>query len=655
MSLTLCFDAVHENARIAEARGHRGEPTPIDSHATVFLDDLDGRRLALVNIESIYDAEVDASRLRFRVRAVGPGVEAIQGYRGLNGGNRYTGEMLELLAAHSSIGLELHKSHGLDESLGIVTYSSRDGFVPERRRGSDGSIEYHSRGPVLPIELIVESGPVPSGRRTIELTAFGEPRMRLLVDADAGTMSILHAETVHDGHTRSSARRSHAQPAVDRDEDRGEGPADPPIPIPNWERRDLEGRWIVMADNVADHPEHGEAWVRFLADRREFELLQWLALATPEGFRTWGAGQALTDARAPQWIAVAFFACEAPRGHTSEFARRLLMETDRPTVKAWLERHAAAAKTECGRMILSALESVESGGPVDDFAPPIDIRALLSPLRSGARGAPIRDFGDRLTVEEGAGTEFVYEHQIERAIEALTMSPAPVRDEYREDLLAITGNAPDRVRQAAFLAWTHLDGTAIPIELSLRTLRSDDETGLVREAAYLALSFAASGTHPIVYSESIRILGEIDHPAWNAAVSRLGDLGDEFALDRMRELEDSTIDLAPTRRKHLGESADRLEQSLRVSADSKAEFPTIRVLERTAWLELSGAEAASAYFQWARATLTGMADSPRMRSPLGEIASTYECPYDGEGFPCQLVQNRVRELAAKFAGARDDP
>ena len=96
----------------------------------------------------------------------------------------------------------------------------------------------------------------------------------------------------------------------------------------DWDARDLEGRWVAYRAAVEVGDEALQAtWYTWLGARREFELLEWMALYEPrQGSQKVSPLTVLHDVDAPHWLRAAVWI--GPRhsdSHQRDKAEELLI------------------------------------------------------------------------------------------------------------------------------------------------------------------------------------------------------------------------------------------------------------------------------------------------------------------------------------------
>lgn len=148
-----------------------------------------GRLVAVVDAE-LLEREGEAV-VRFTLSALGPAVEAPEGYRGVGGANRITARELELLVDRRELTLRVASEGGCCRSvpLGWSDVDATWGVLPERsvpmphRRGEvpQARGEGGAEPPHLVTALALETPPLLPGRSRIDLLVRGVPRLRAAV------------------------------------------------------------------------------------------------------------------------------------------------------------------------------------------------------------------------------------------------------------------------------------------------------------------------------------------------------------------------------------------------------------------------------------------------------------------------------------------
>lgn len=514
-----------------------------------YIDDDDQRALADLTFHVDPDSQ---QNLRIGISAVGPHVEPIGGYRGVQGSNRYTAEELGLLLDGT------HTVQVVTNYVGgpIVTgdiLEGRYGTLPERRLLADGRIDFLARTAwEYPLEIVVNPQTSASGLRNTFVYVNGQARLRCRYRIVDGRLQDLDVQSL--GHDGFLAARPAPAPGAGQLRPRLVSDEAPALTLPDdWEQRDVEGKWAWYANDVLQDPSHALLWPHTLRDAGDFELLEMLALYTPDAFKSHGVIEQLYQAEAPQWIRVAAWHTNGPPnfGHGLQQATSYITKVAPGLTEDWIDDHQE--QLDNYESSLSAaydmlLTDKVPRGDASDFLPPLQREDVFRHLKLDTA---VVGLGDRLTAEPGV----VYRQQVIRAIQAVPISGR--RDaELLQRLRLMTKHADRQVRQAAYLSHTYLMRSMKPTQTFddfLETIHNQQEHFTVREAAVMAFSYHR---HPSVLLTLHDIAADPDHVCWNAAVSRLGDLGEALSITLLEPL--LTAERSPAQQKLLRDSLQRL-------------------------------------------------------------------------------------------------
>ncbi len=404
----------------------------------------------------------------------------------------------------------------------------------------------------------------------------------------------------------------------------------------SWSAAEGIERWLVYEEEIRPHPELAAAFRRRLVQDRELGFLEEIAIYGGQ-LETL---QALIEADAPQWIRVAVWGLELQDSHRREKIVPWLHRQP-AVVRDWLERHGAPSERAA-----ESLRELAAGGYARSdstrFLPPLEPEqvfrhldpANLPPDRTGRTG--------RTSLPEEAPEHRALVAHIERELAGLS---ALERHEppWPERVLALTREEDAAVRRAACLAFTHFRPGEIPVDELWSAVQDAAREPQDRELALLAWSY---GPHARVYVELHDIALAPDHPAWKAALARLGELGDGFTLARLASLDGAG--LTGEERGHLEAQRERivereraLESSITTSTDRVREL-----LERAAWADLRCHPLEGELREWSLATVRRWSAIPEVRAALQELAQGYEPdPWLDPGSPYGGMRERVRDYA----------
>ena len=338
--------------------------------------------------------------------------------------------------------------------------------------------------------------------------------------------------------------------------------------------------------------------MKFLAERKEFRLLEWLVVYTGDT----GALDALQAANAPEWVRAAVWAFRQPDSHNAQASSGVLDK--RPgLVLAWFEAHPKGAIGRASAVRDRFAEADPEREDASALLPPLDpavvFRLLRPPDKVVAWDKRTRALGDE-----------VYVHQVTRTIHALNYSGLHV-DPWLERVAGLIDHTHPVVRRDACLAWTNLPRDRIPYARLAARLEAPRETAAVIEAALMALSYV---DHPRVELLLLGYAGKPNHAAWAGAVSRLGEIGDGFADAHLASLDDKKLSWA--HREAVAEARKAIGPRIPFSGDDVRAAVTA-ALVRLAWARSSGdalADPIDAWTgRWLRRTFARNAVGPVLR------------------------------------------
>ncbi len=618
-----------------------GALTPDAPQRFAYRDDHDGRVLAVVEIVATGGGEVE-----MRISAVGASVEPIPGFEGVRGGNRFTAEQLaHLLSGRFPVKIETESVATSERQPGSVA-AGRYGRLPERRLEADGRINYLAQSRrQYPLEMIVRSGRLSPGEHRTEVVVNGSPRLRLTYRVAGRAVEVIGFASVAEARPAEPvAVEAVTAPAGSKPvgKDKEEKPLPPPVADADWDARDLEAKWVLFRASMAEFA----AWKQYLAKRKDFAFLEWIAVYGENSEEQMGAAWALAKADAPQWLRVVAWLREAyPVNHDEGETHMLLVKHAPARAFAWLDKHKEHFAVSKRYVYQDYMELQKQK------LPPADVGRLLPPLDAAFvfrhMDAPkdLAELGPRLKAEPGK----VYLHQVQRAIKALATSNR-YEQPWVGQLRLLTRHRHPEVRQSAYLAYTHvapaLEARPHVLEEFLEVVDSAGEPAALREAALLALSYFG---HPSVFVKLLRIAAQPEHPAWRAALSRLGDLGHDFTLVQLDRL---AADKLPPQDQRLLESIRAGLTRLAQERTREAWAPLARSwLEYAAWAEQSGDPLKQTLGPWTVKAFAAHGDS-RLTAELHNLAVTYTPSFPIPGGEEEFRQ-RVRGLARAILAARE--
>ncbi|MBL9086449.1 MAG: hypothetical protein JNM10_04840 [Planctomycetia bacterium] len=401
-----------------------------------------------------------------------------------------------------------------------------------------------------------------------------------------------------------------------------------PAEVEAFAAKDLEARWV--AYHAA--PEPVAAWVAFLAQRKDYELLELLALTT----RTLEALDALQVADAPGWLRCATWRLTSSDSHAMDAARKFLLDRRPGAFLAWVARYPSVLEGPSGQPAASVARLIEGQEPrpsledVARYAPPFDADVVLAALTPPAE---VADLGAAPRAAPGV----VYVHQVVRALEAWAMTNRRV-EPWNGRVAALVGATSPAIAKAAALACAWLPRADVPVARLLALLDARDRPADVRAAALVGLSFSPAAE---AYLRVCAVAADPAHVAWSAAVSRLGDVGDELALAVLAGL--TLADEADVAR-----DAARAAIAGRLAAEEApaAAARTPGLLGRVARAEAVGDARAPVYAAAAVRALAGKAGWAEVRAALEALRDTPPSADDEGGRVAALARKALEEARA---------
>lgn len=422
---------------------------------------------------------------------------------------------------------------------------------------------------------------------------------------------------------------------------RADEPPAAPVSDEAWKARDLEGRWVLFrAAPDADAGAFESRWVKFLAQHEEWELLEWTALATTGS----AAVDALESANRPTWMRTAVWTLQAGDSHKRGNAE-VRLRAHAPLVRSWFARNPRAA---WGRAQAFSKALATEGDSLDTQG-----AAALAPahvplvLLAGLTPPPdVEPFGERLRAEPGV----TYVHQVERALAILAESGLQGQP-WTSVHAALLTHPVREVRRAAALA-----AAKRPLERDLETalaarLEVADEHADVRSAALLALS---NSPDPARRAQLLTIGANPRHPAFTAAVSRLADLDDGFALELWKDLDATPA--GATAPAFLAGERKRLGERLAARDPDAAAESVARMLELAAHVDLLCSPLEDTLVPWTLATILRLANTRPVRAALDELAKDPAAPAKtSDKSLAESRAERVREYAREILSGTLSP
>ncbi len=428
------------------------------------------------------------------------------------------------------------------------------------------------------------------------------------------------------------------------------GAAAQQLPV-GFEKLSLEQRWLEYLEASKDPQQH-VALLQQLADLRDHELLEWIAIYDHK--ETFGtappvAAKHLAVNQAPEWLRVAAWfgrhsksravqlpgagglPAQQPGTHSQEDAITLLLQ--QPALfLGWYEKHADelpflkwVAEAVRDKNVLPEKVGDRYPGPID---PEIAILAWLV--------AP-RDIGElQRGVQPEEGKRYL--HQVSRAVRGLIGSG--IREPaYMIQLEQLTRHPNATLRREAYLAFSKIEPQHIPFarfERVVRNSKADDED---RALAMMAASYS---DHPAAFLLMHELLPQANHPANGVAITRLTESGfgpTLAAMERLEDLGDS-----------YGDAAARLRRKRREQRPHEVAGKIRRIVERAGWAKLTREDE---FVNRTVEYLRGLRGETRqLVLPLVKDLTESYVPRDGLVPDKDRLQDAVRAVAREAAEVR---
>jgi hypothetical protein len=350
---------------------------------------------------------------------------------------------------------------------------------------------------------------------------------------------------------------------------------------------ELPNRWIVYRQSVTKHKALVFNWVLFLESRKDFELLE--AIAVFEGFQQLfqkgKPGEVLYRLDAPQWMRVALWNIRQPDSHSMKAATSPLENNPRRFL-GWARKFRDVKRLGGAKLI----EKLAAHGATDpgDALPPLDPQTIILPFLDAPRKlatlAPTAKFEKNTR----------YRFQVLRAIKAVSVI-AKFDEPYRGKLLRLTRHADAEVRRAAMLEFSEFPAGKVPWSELLVMSRNTALADADRQAATLAASYS---NHPDVYLEVHKILRDPKHPGFDAILGRAYALSDGYMSRVLAKL--PRKGLPETRRSRVSQLEKALRQAEIQRNSSNSGQSASTLLYRAAWAVHREDEQSDALLYWTR-------------------------------------------------------
>ncbi|MEM7391824.1 MAG: hypothetical protein AAF492_05700, partial [Verrucomicrobiota bacterium] len=353
-----------------------------------------------------------------------------------------------------------------------------------------------------------------------------------------------------------------------------------PIDMSIWQDLTPGEKWESYRRSIGADPDQQTHWIESLFVWKDYAFLETISLYQLNAFETLRIGHRLKAAKAPEWIRLAFWMKHNNRGHLGSTIDTMLYdETIEDELYTWMKRHPEQVTEDKDQKLLKHLTK-KNAKQLDkiDVLPPLKPEEVFNAL--------VAPDPDKLEM-------------VRRAVHGIVVRGA-FEEAWMNRLKALTRHKTASIRQAAYLGYSYLPARLIPMADFLQVVEDGKESKANREAALLAYSY---GYDYEVYSTLYRIAHDREHAAWPAAVSRLGDIGDDYIFESYRGKKST-----PEERGMLNRIEERLKQTTARTVATKV----TTILRRVAWAEMQNLPTAKVMENWAVDYLREYADTPEV-------------------------------------------
>ena len=533
----------------------------------IYLDADDGGRHAVVaaGIESGGDGE----ELVVRIRSYGSGVESEGGWQAREGFNAHTARELASVLRVDGFEARLRMADGTTRRAEVAWDKTMRAF-PRRALREDGSIDYFAQSGPLVGELMLRTVGGLEGTTGLELLARGEPRLLLEYEAASGRVTGVRMP----GHTRAIPVAA-LEAEVEKER---------PLPLPaGWGEMKNDRKWQFVEEAVGEDEVKRARLVAALAGAKDWFFLEQVALYSHGAFDTDSIGVILQRAQAPNWRRTVAWFGAVSSGHSGNHSLSLLAEEgEKGKSLGWMNKHLD--RLDQNLKVIKAQWEANGVVPVEpdgDRPPWIEDEVFGGMAR--AFEVEARPLG-----QEDLG-------QVTRAIRGWAVSQR-WGSPWAQKVVELIEDRDWRVAEAACLAYTHGDTSAVPMDKFWKVAQDEKRDPRLREAAFLAWTYGNWGR---VFVEIHDVAADPAHVFWMPAVSRLGELGNGWSLELLDELEKRSRTRLDARAVRLEpEQMKLLRQEREVLRERFARGDISHDFETTAWAIALGFDRSGDMEEW---------------------------------------------------------
>lgn len=483
-----------------------------------FPDSHTGKTIGLIKIVKNDEQNLP---IKIIISSVGIEVQAFQDFTGIRGYNLLTAKTLaSILAKKNSFDINIKNLSSNEITKANISLNEQDQF-PIRRLNLSGDIEFLAKTTIeYPKSIVVSANTLKDGDYEVEFVMNEQVRLILpfVVKGELLTYDLSKVERKIKNLLTASNTVVLFEPEKEKGSKDIQNLAE--IDLKIWNKLQFESKWIYFISAIDKNPMSIPRWIDFLISNKEYKILEWYLISNRNGFDDYDLGLKLFEADAPNWISILCWIYINSDEHMNMSKDKILKQKPE-LIKSWVDKHKISAPT-----LMPKLLNVSGGADVKKYSEPIDVNVVLKHL----------DCPDEVLVlksEDKVLENKVYQHQVIRAINVLKGTKGI--ESHLPKLLKLTNHKNEDIAQNAFLAYTGIPSLLIPRAEFLNVSKDINKSNKIREAAFMAFTFS---DHPSVYAEIHQLASEPLDPCWRTAISRLGDLGDDFSLFYLKSLLD---------------------------------------------------------------------------------------------------------------------
>lgn len=451
--------------------------------------------------------------IKILISSVGIEVQAFQDFTGIRGYNLLTAKTLaSILAKNSCFNINIKNLSTQEITKANIILNEQDHF-PIRRLNYSGDIEFLAKSPLeYPKSIAVSANNLKDGNYEAEFIMNDQVRFILpfAVKGNSLEYDLKNIETKISKFISSNNSVIMFAPEVEKGSKEIQNLAEVNLKV--WVKLHQEGKWIYFIAAIDKNPNSINNWIDFLIASKEYKLLEWFVMSNRNGFDDYKLGVKLFEADAPNWISILHWIYVNSDEHMN-MSKEEVLKKKPELIKSWMDKYKITEP-----MLTSKLLNINGGVDVKKYLEPIDTKLILKYLDCPEEVLVLKD-------EDKVLENKVYQHQVIRSIN--TLKGTKEKTEWLPKLLQLTVHKNENIAQNAFLIYTGFPDQIIPYEDFYKISEDAQKSNKIREAAFMAFTF---GNHPMIYEKTHILVADSLDPRWRTAISRMGDIGDDFSL-----------------------------------------------------------------------------------------------------------------------------